>query len=225
MRCLRVLVVDALLAAGVLVGVLWAIVWLDVAPGPQEEVSPIPEGLGTVAAVSAGVVLVPALLAAVAWWGGHRAARPLAVLAGAALLGTGPGWERVADASLGRGISVVVGLLLVVVTLPRLWVAPVRVPPVRVALGRSGRPGRIGRLGWLRAVVLVLLVPALVVAGSTAWFGWTLGVVNRPEEGETGWPYLLAGLAVCAACLVAGARLLGGRREGGAPAVTRGYRR
>jgi hypothetical protein len=212
MGSLRVLVVDVLFAAAVLVGVLWAVVWLDVAPGPQEEVSPIPAGLGTVAAVSAGLVLVPALLGAAAWWGGHRAARPLAVLTGAALIGTGPGWERVANAALGREISVMAGVLLLVLLLPRLYV-----PPVRMAVGRPGRRGRRGRPGRLGAVALAPLLPVLVTAGGTARFGWTLRVVNRPEEGETGWPYLLAGLAVCAACLVAGARLLGGRRPGGAP--------
>jgi hypothetical protein len=204
MRGLRVLLIEALLAGAVLVGVLWAVVWLDVAPGPQEEVSPIPAGLPAVAAASALLVLAPALLGSTAWWGGRRAARPMAVVTGAALVGTGPGWERVANASLGQVLSLAVGCLCVVMALPRLWV-----PPERVVVGRPGR---------LRMGALALLVPLLVVAVSTAWFGWTLRVVNRPEEGETGWPYLLAGLAACLACVVVGARLLrAGRSGGGAP--------
>lgn len=204
MRSLRVLLIDALLAGAVLVGVLWAVVWLDVAPGPQEEISPIPAGLPAAAAASALLVLVPALFGSWAWWGGRRAARPMAVVTGATLVGTAPGWERVANASVGQVLSLVVGGLLVVTALPRLWV-----PPVRAVAGRPGR---------LRMVGLALLVPLLAAALSTAWFGWSLRVVNRPEEGETGWPYLLAGLAVCLACVVVGARLLrGGRAGGGAP--------
>ena len=204
MRSLRVLLIDALLAGAVLVGVLWAVVWLDVAPGPQEEVSPIPAGLPALAAASALLVLVPALFGSWAWWGGRHAARPMAVVTGATLVGTAPGWERVTNASVGQALSLVVGGLLVVMALPRLWV-----PPVRAVVGRPGP---------LRMVGLALLVPLLAVAVSTAWFGWSLRVVNRPEEGETGWPYLLAGLAVCLVCVVVGARLLrAGRSVGGAP--------
>jgi hypothetical protein len=201
MRSLRVLLIDALLGGAVLVGVLWAVVWLDVAPGPQEEISPVPAGLPAVAAASALLVLVPALLGSWAWWGGRRAARPMALVTGATLVGTAPGWERVANASVGEVLSLVVDGLLVVMALPRLWV-----PPVRAVVGKPGR---------LRMVGLALLVPLLVPAVSTAWFGWSLRVVNRPEEGETGWPYLLAGLAVCLACVVVGARLLRGGRAGG----------
>ena len=83
MRSLRVLLIDALFAGAVLVGVLWAVVWLDAAPGPQEEVSPIPAGLPAVAAASALLVLVPALLGSWAWWACRRAARPMAVVTAA----------------------------------------------------------------------------------------------------------------------------------------------
>lgn len=189
------MVIEALLASALLIGALWLVIRFDVAPGPREAVPSYPPGLRTVSALCSVLVLTPAVVAAGArLLGRHPASRLAAAVTAAMLIATSGAWGGVPRADAMTGMSVVTGAALVTCTHPRFWVDATS---VGCRVPRVARP-----------ILAIVLVIVLYVAGSTAWFGWTLGVVNLPEEGESGWPYLAWGLAVSTACVTVGRLLL-----------------
>ena len=188
------MVIEALLASAVLIGGLWLVIRFDVAPGPREAIPSFPPGLAMVSVLCAVLVLTPAVVAAAArLLGRHPASRLAAAVTAAMLIATSGEWGGVPRAHVMTGVSLVTGAALIACTHPRFWVNGTS---VGFRVPRAVRP-----------ILAVVLLTVLYVAGSTAWFGWTLGVVNLPEEGESGWPYLAWGLAVSTGCATVG-RLL-----------------
>jgi hypothetical protein len=182
---------DTLLWLAVMLGVLWLLVWIDVAPGPAAVDVRIPERLTLVAALSAGSLLVTGIPALAAWMMGLRWARVAALATAAAMLATNTGWNLVHDAAYLRWVSLVAGVGLVVYTLPQVW------PPTLE--GRGSASPLVARIGDG-----LLLLVVFAAAATIAYLGWNIGLVNRHPEDQHGLRLLVPGMAVATACLALG---------------------
>ncbi len=196
MRRLTTLLVDVLIAAAILIGVIWLLTWVQLSPNVSTLEFPPPTGLPGEARRSAILVLVPAVAAMAVWLSGHRWGRYVVILSGGTVLFTASGWERIPDAEILQQVSWGLGALLILsAVLPGSWAVP---PERGLNLPRI-----------LRLVVALVLVPVLVVAAQTAWFGWDLGLhVSANDSAENGWQYLVPALTVMMVCTLACWQLL-----------------
>ena len=178
---------DTLFWLAAMLGVLWLLVWIDVAPGASEADVRIPGGLTGVAAWSAIALLVTAIPGLVAWLTGQGWARLAGVVTGAVLIATSQGWTRIDDVTYLRWVSVVAGVGMILFILPRFWPALV---------GRGDASPLVARIG-----MGLLLLVGFAAALSAAVVGWRHGLVNRPADEDHGLDFLVPGMAVATACL------------------------
>jgi hypothetical protein len=181
---------DTLIWLAVGLGVLWLLIWADVAPGAASADVQIPAGLGDVAAFSTVAVLVPGVPSLAAWILGLSWARFAAMVTGAALIATSDGWTRVPDVTYLRWVALLAGIALVLFTLPWWWPA---------LAGRGDASPLVARIG-----MGLLLLVVFAVGVTMAVVGWDIGLVNRRPEDDHGLDFLVPGLAVATACLALG---------------------
>ena len=178
---------DTLFWLAAMLGVLWLLIWIDVAPGASEADVQVPEGLTAVAAWSAISLLVTAIPALVAWLTGRSWARLAGLVTGAVLIATSQGWTRIDDVAYLRWVSVVAGTSMILFTLPRFWPA---------LAGRGDASPLVARIG-----MGLLLLVGFAAAVSAAIVGWRHGLVNRTPDEDHGLDFLVPGMAVATACL------------------------
>jgi len=174
--------VEVLFWVALLVGLLWIITWLDLRRGPVDEDAIIPDGLEGRALRSTALVLPPAVVGLGLWLAGKPQARPVAVAAGALLVATASGWNRVDGSEVVEKVSLVAGIgLLALSAYGAVWRQP------------SGRH----RVPWAAAtLVSVVALLAIFLGGVGILLGIDLGPANRHPETESGYFYLLPGLTL-----------------------------
>ena len=200
---LRAALLDLLVWAGLLDGVLWLLTWVDVHDASRRGTA-VPAGLGTVTFAGAAALSGVALATAVTWWRQRRGGRAWFAMLGVVVALTAHEWAHVPAVGWLQWASYALAATIGVAVLPGAWT--------------SARHLGVGRRRWARVLVeFGLLLNAFLIAPSAA-MGLEVGLIHPHAlrvSGQTGWELLLPAVASCTLLLALATQLARGKPASG----------
>lgn len=199
------LVIEPVLWLALVIGLLWLMAALDATVHVGDDHRQIPDGFTTRAAWSAVSLLPISGVALTAWSIEHRGAgRAWTLLAGVALIGTGPGWGDLDGMGWLTWLSVVLGVAALAGAIAWPAWAPYADEQPRT---------------WPVLAAAVAVTPIIAVGALGVQAGFVEGLASAPPGSDPGWAHLIVGLVGLVLGAAAMLRLLQARPGGAIAAL------